>query len=118
VWKAALKTAKLVDENERPIYRLHDLRHTAVSRLVEAGADVVLVQAVAGHSDPRVTLARYTHLRDAGVTEAAERFDPAREAQSSRLAVKVGDGVRSSVLKQGHEWRFRDAVPDRWSAPA
>jgi hypothetical protein len=32
------------------------------------------MQAVAGHSDPRITLQRYTHLREARVTEAAERF--------------------------------------------
>jgi site-specific recombinase XerD len=43
--------------------------------LVAAGADVALVQAVAGHSDPRLTLSRYTHLRDSRLTEAAERFE-------------------------------------------
>jgi integrase len=57
-------------------YRFHDLRHTCVSRLVAAGADVKLVQAVAGHSNPLITLKRYSHLTDARVTEAARRFDP------------------------------------------
>ena len=67
VWRPALKAIGLD-------YRWHDLRHTCVSRLVGLGADVALVQAVAGHSDPRITLQRYTHLREARVTEAAERF--------------------------------------------
>lgn len=50
-----------------------------VSRaLVAAGADVKLVQAVAGHSNPLITLKRYSHLLDARVSEAALRFDPAR----------------------------------------
>lgn len=70
----ALRLAGL--EQER--YRFHDLRHTCVSRLVAAGADVKLVQAVAGHSDPLITLKRYSHLLDARVIEAAGRFDPAR----------------------------------------
>jgi integrase len=74
VWAPALRRAGLADNG----YRFHDLRHTCVSRLVAAGADVKLVQAVAGHASPLITLKRYSHLLDARVTEAAERFDPAR----------------------------------------
>lgn len=71
-WKPALRLAGLEERG----YRLHDLRHTCVSRLVAEGADVALVQAVAGHSDPRMTLQRYAHLREQRVSEAAARFDP------------------------------------------
>jgi integrase len=39
----------------------HDLRHTAVSRLIAAGLDVVEVQRQAGHSRPSVTLDIYWH---------------------------------------------------------
>ncbi len=74
VWDPALRLAGLKGEG----YRFHDLRHTCVSRLVAAGADVKLVQAVAGHANPLITLKRYSHLLDARVTQAAERFDPAR----------------------------------------
>jgi integrase len=73
VWDRALRLAGLEGEG----YRFHDLRHTCVSRLVAAGADVKLVQAVAGHANPLITLKRYSHLLDARVTEAAARFDPA-----------------------------------------
>lgn len=73
IWKPALLHAGL----EQAGYRFHDLRHTCVSRLVAAGADVKLVQAVAGHASPLITLQRYSHLLDARVTEAAQRFDPA-----------------------------------------
>jgi integrase len=41
------------------------------------GADVKLVQAVAGHANAAITLNRYTHLSDARIAEAAARFDPA-----------------------------------------
>lgn len=73
VWLPTLQRAGLADEG----YRFHDLRHTCVSRLVAAGADVKLVQAVAGHANPLITLKRYSHLLDARITEAAGRFDPA-----------------------------------------
>lgn len=73
-WHPALRRAGLVGAG----YRFHDLRHTCVSRLVAAGADVKLVQAVAGHSSPTITLSRYSHLLDARISEAADRFDPTR----------------------------------------
>ena len=73
VWKPALRAAGL----EALGYRWHDLRHTCVSRLVALGADPALVQIIAGHSDPRITLKRYTHVREARVTEAAQRFGEA-----------------------------------------
>jgi integrase len=77
VWRPALEHAGLGEHR----YRFHDLRHTCVSRLVAAGADVKLVQAVAGHASPLITLKRYSHLLDSRVSEAADRFDPARVAR-------------------------------------
>jgi integrase len=74
VWDPAVAAAGLEDSG----YRFHDLRHTCISRLVAAGADVKLVQAVAGHANPLITLRRYSHLLDARISEAAERYDPAR----------------------------------------
>jgi integrase len=76
IWTPALRFAGLAESG----FRFHDLRHTCVSRLVAAGADVKLVQAVAGHASPVITLKRYSHLLDDRVTEAAGRFDPARAA--------------------------------------
>jgi len=74
VWQPALERAGVADE----AYRFHDLRNTCVSRLVAAGADIKLVQAVAGHANLLITLKRYSHLLDGRITEAANRFDPAR----------------------------------------
>jgi integrase len=75
-WRPALERAGLAEYG----YRFHDLRHTCVSRLIAAGADIKLVQAVAGHANPMITLKRYSHLLQSRVTEAADRFDPARTA--------------------------------------
>ena len=42
--------------------RFHDLRHEAVSRLVEAGLSDQEVSAISGHRSMQM-LKRYTHLR-------------------------------------------------------
>lgn len=36
--------------------RFHDTRHTAISRMIEAGVDLVTVSKIAGHSDIRMTM--------------------------------------------------------------
>jgi integrase len=60
-------------------FRFHDLRHHAVSKLIEQGANILLVSRVAGRSRPSVTLDVYGHLLVDGLAEAATRFDPLRE---------------------------------------
>ncbi len=78
IWQPALRQAKLANSEGKPRYRFHDLRHTCISRLVAAGADIKLVQAIAGHSNPLITLKRYSHLLDQRLTHAASQYDPAR----------------------------------------
>ncbi len=73
-FKTALKAAGLDG------FRWHDLRHFAVSALIEEGANILLIAQVAGHSDPSITLSVYSHLMPAGLAEAAEKFDPMRAA--------------------------------------
>ncbi len=52
--------------------RLHDLRHTYVTRLLEAGATDALVRELVGHVDERV-IERYTHIRRGAKKEAVTR---------------------------------------------
>lgn len=40
--------------------RFHDLRHTAATRMVSAGIDLVVVQDILGHADIKTTM-RYAH---------------------------------------------------------
>ena len=44
-----------------PEHKLHDLRHTFVTRCAECGINVIVCQSLAGHSDVKVTLGIYTH---------------------------------------------------------
>ena len=55
-WRRALKRAKING------LRFHDLRHEAVSRMVEAGLGDQEVAAISGHKSMQM-LRRYTHLR-------------------------------------------------------
>ena len=53
--------------------RIHDLRHTAASRMIEAGVDVVSVCALLGHSDLKITL-RYCHSSSETKREAVDKL--------------------------------------------
>ena len=55
-WRRVIKRSGLKD------FRFHDLRHEAVSRLVEAGLGDQEVAAISGHKSMQM-LRRYTHLR-------------------------------------------------------
>jgi integrase len=52
--------------------RFHDLRHEAVSRLVEAGLSDQEVSAISGHKSMQM-LKRYTHLRAEDLVEKLDR---------------------------------------------
>ena len=55
-------------------FRVHDLRHTAASMWIAAGADVKVVQRVLGHATATMTLDLYGHLMDASLWDAANRL--------------------------------------------
>ena len=52
-----------------PELRLHDLRHSYASFLVNAGRSLYEVQKLLGHHDPKVTM-RYAHLSPQAMLEA------------------------------------------------
>lgn len=68
-------------EEKVPIgVRFHDLRHTAVSLAISSGANVKVVQAIAGHASAAITLDTYAGLFDADLSASAARVDAALEA--------------------------------------
>ncbi len=52
--------------------RFHDLRHTAATRMIEAGASIVAVSKILGHSNLAMTM-RYSHP-DNSLKEAVEKL--------------------------------------------
>lgn len=72
----AVKAAGLPDG-----FRVHDLRHTAASWAIHAGASVLAVQRMLGHASPTITLDVYAELFEQDLEGLAGRMD--------RLASKV-----------------------------
>lgn len=66
-WKAIATAAQFKEHT-----RLHDLRHTVASILVNGGATLPLIGELLGHSNPNTTH-RYAHLYIDSQREAAER---------------------------------------------
>ncbi len=66
---------RAVDKAGLQDFRFHDLRHTAATRMAEAGANAFTLMRILGHSDIRMT-ARYTHTTDAALRRAVTNLDP------------------------------------------
>lgn len=58
-----------------PHIRVHDLRHTAASILLEAGAHPKVVQDLLRHSTVLLTLDTYSHVTDTLSSQAADIID-------------------------------------------
>lgn len=70
--KAGITTSvKKGKERARPDATAHSLRHTFVTRAIEAGVPPHVVQAIVGHASATMT-ERYTHLSDGAVLAAFE----------------------------------------------
>ena len=55
-----------------PGFRVHDLRHTAASVWLAAGADPKVVQRVLGHATAAMTMDLYRHMIDTNLWQAAQ----------------------------------------------
>lgn len=75
----------------------HELRHTAASLAVSAGANVKAVQRMLGHASAALTLDRYADLFDDDLDAVAERLDVvarnsfANQTESRRNLASVSD---------------------------
>lgn len=58
-----------------PHIRVHDLRHTVASILLESGVHPKIVQELLGHSTIRLTLDTYSHLTPGLHQQAAQTMD-------------------------------------------
>lgn len=76
--------------------RVHDLRHTAATRMVEAGADIVTVSKILGHSSIQMTM-RYCHPTPEAMRRAVEKLGEFMEKSREKVAtVEIGPLVSHS----------------------
>lgn len=69
------KWSRFLKDNNLPHIRLHDLRHSNATALIQAGVNPRVVQQRLGHSDVNITLNTYTHVLPEMDIDAAEKLD-------------------------------------------
>lgn len=80
--------------------RLHNLRHSAISLLLNSGADPFAVQKLAGHSDVRLTTQTYTHVQADTLRRAAGVLDRiGLEVDAGRVgkSAQITAGLKSVI---------------------
>jgi len=80
--------------------RFHDLRHTAASRMVEAGIDLVTVSKILGHSSIQMTM-RYAHPTPENMRLAVQRLGEFFE-KSGKKPESVEIRVPVNASKRAH----------------
>ena len=70
-WKRSVGWTAATVAIGRTEFRVHDLRHTAASVWLAAGADPKVVQRVLGHATAAMTMDLYGHMMDANLWQAA-----------------------------------------------
>ncbi|BBZ18918.1 tyrosine-type recombinase/integrase [Mycolicibacterium gadium] len=74
VFQPAVEKCQKIDDSF-PTVTPHDLRHTAASLAVSAGANVKAVQRMLGHAKASMTLDVYADLFDEDLDGVADRLD-------------------------------------------
>jgi site-specific recombinase XerD len=95
--------------------RIHDLRHTAATLAVAAGANVKVVQRMLGHASAAMTLDVYAGLFTDDLDSVAERLDAAA-AQSRADSLRTADVLslaeaRTKKASQGADQHKRVVGP-------
>jgi integrase len=72
----------------------HDLRHTAASLAISAGANVQAVSRMLGHENPQVTLRPYADLFDTDLDKVSDALDPARRKSVSKRGPQAVQRLR------------------------
>ncbi len=78
-------------------FRFHDLRHTAGTRLADAGADAFTIAEILGHATLQMTK-RYTHATDERKRQAVEALSGLRKKIVTRLS-QIKSGGRLTAAK-------------------
>jgi len=69
--------------------RFHDLRHTAASRMIELGADIVSVKEILGHASIQMTM-RYCHPTDESKRRALAKLGEVfKETRKDPVSVEI-----------------------------
>jgi site-specific recombinase XerD len=93
VFDPAVKTTGLIG------LRPHDLRHTAASLAIQAGANVKVVQQMLGHASAAMTLDVYAGLFEDDLDSVADRLDALTPQRRHKAADNVVDRADARAKK-------------------
>jgi integrase len=79
--------------------RLHDLRHTAATRMLSNGVDPTTAATILGHSSPVVTLHIYSHLASGAQGSALDNLGAQIEALNSIDCNQIATSVPKAKKK-------------------
>jgi integrase len=77
-------------------FRIHDLRHTAASLMIQAGYPPKILQEIMGHASITTTLDLYGHLYPGDMDRYADRLDSAAD-DSGKAKTRPDDGEDEQV---------------------
>jgi integrase len=98
-FREAVKTAGLDPETITP----HVMRHTAITKLVQAGVDLPTVQRISGHKTLAMVL-RYTHVHGRHIDDAIRaigRTLPKHAANTITPKLHQGAGKKAEIRVAG-----------------
>ena len=93
-WKRSVRWAAATKAVGIPRFRVHDLRHTAASVWLGAGADPKVVQRILGHATASITMDLYGHLIDQNLWDAAKKVTEhtgGLSGASNRTAAEIAE---------------------------
>jgi integrase len=79
--------------------RIHDLRHTAITKLAESGASDSTIMALAGHLS-RAMLERYSHIRMNAKRQAVESLSLKPKVQTLPQRSPQSEAERRNVASE------------------
>ena len=100
-WKRSVSWNAATSAVGVPGFRVHDLRHTAASVWLAAGADPKVVQRVLGHATAAMTMDLYGHMIDTNLWQAAQLVGDISgtsepPGRSIRTNNRPGEGTKNS----------------------
>ncbi len=98
--RAAVSLKTALRETGLPRIRIHDLRHTTATALLQAGIHPKVVQDMLGHSSITTTMDTYSHVMPAMHSHAVRRLDALLDDVSRDSSSGQWDG---SIWKNGLE---------------
>jgi integrase len=81
-WRGAVFTPARDRAGLSTRFRIHDLRHTAASLMIQAGYPPKMLQEIMGHASITTTLDLYGHLYPGDMDRYADRLDSAADEAS------------------------------------